>query len=253
MKNAIKTLDFQGTGIQFSADGWINATATAKELGKDRLDNFLASSAFTEYAQVVAQANSLNFSDLQIAKRGGKNTIGAGTFLHPELAVAFARWISPAFAYWCDKQVAALIQKALNAPLLAGQARTKRLLKLGRPVEAIAQRHEGVGSRRVFTDQLQRRGVGRDGFGDCTRAIYAPLFGGSTEVIKKNYGLPEAANVRDYMSAVQLAAVGLTELLSAARIEQQRDYGKHACVETCNRVAKEVAGLLTAQKRIGSI
>lgn len=253
MKNVIKTLDFNGTGIQFSADGWINATATAKELGKDRLDNFLASTSFTEYAQVVAKANSLNFSDLQSAKRGGKNTIGAGTFLHPELAVVFARWISPEFAYWCDKQVAALIQKAQAAPLLAEQARTKRLIKLGRPAEAIAKRNEGVGSRRVFTDELQRRGVGREGFGDCTRAIYTPLFGGSTDVIKKNYGLPEAANVRDHMSAVQLAAVGLTELLSAERIEKQRDYGTNACVETCNRVAKEVAGLLTANRRALSI
>ena len=253
MKNAIKTLDFQGTGIQFSADGWINATASAKELGKDRLDNFLASTAFIEYAQVVAAANSLNFSDLQITKRGGKSTIGVGTFLHPELAVAFARWVSPAFAYWCDKQVAALIQKALAAPRIAEQARTRKLQRLGRPAEAIAQRNEGVGSRRVFTDELQRRGVGREGFGDCTRAIYTPLFGGSTDVIKKNYGLPEAANVRDHMSAVQLAAVGLTELLSAERIERQRDYGTNACVETCNRVAKEVAGLLTANRRALSI
>lgn len=249
MKNVIKTFDFNGTGIQFSADGWINATATAKDLGKDRLDNFLISSAFTEYAQVVAEANSLDFSDLQNAKRGGKNTIGAGTFLHPELAVVFARWISPAFAYWCDKQVGALIRKAQAAPALAQEARTRKMIRLGRPANAIVARNEGVCSRRVFTDQLQRSGVGVKGFSDCTRAVYAPLFGGSTGVIKKNYGLPEAANVRDYMSAVQLASVSLTELLSAERIEKQRDYGINACVETCNKVAKGVAQLLVLNKR----
>ena len=251
MKNAIKTLDFQGTGIQFSADGWINATATAQALDKDRLDNFLISAAYLDYAAVVAQACSLELRELK------KTVVGKGkpqgTYLHPDLAVLFARWISPAFAYWCDKQVAALIQKAQQAPELARTARTRKLERLGRPADAIAQRNEGVGSRRVFTDELARRGVGREGFADCTRAVYTPLFGGSTDVIKKNYGLPETANVRDYMSAVQLAAVGLTELLSAERIEKQRDYGNNACVETCNRVAKEVAGLLTANKRALSI
>ena len=250
MKNAIKTLDFNGIGIQFSADGWINATATVRDLEKGRLDNFLISTGYLEYAAEVARFNSLNSSELKLSKTGRYNS---GTYLHPELVMVFARWISAPFAYWCDRSQAALIQKTRNAPALAEQARTKRLIKLGRPAEAIAQRNEGVGSRRVFTDELQRRGVGREGFGDCTRAIYTPLFGGSTDVIKKNYGLPEAANVRDHMSAVQLAAVGLTELLSAERIEKQRDYGNNACVETCNRVAKEVAGLLTANRRALSI
>jgi hypothetical protein len=39
------------------------------------------------------------------AKRGN----AGGTWLHPKLAVAFARWCDIDFALWCDEQIEALI------------------------------------------------------------------------------------------------------------------------------------------------
>lgn len=237
MKNKLKTLDYNGTGIVFTADGWLNATASAQALGKTDLDNFLRSKPYQEYADVVAQANSVNSTELKKTKQGN----GGGTFLHPEMAVVFARWISPAFAYWCDKQVATLIRLAQESPARIEQARTKRLQRLGRPAEVIAKRNEGVTSRLIFTNRLQIHGVHGNGFQECTRAIYFPLFGGSTDTIKKNYNLPEKANVRDYMSQVQLATLSLAESLAAERIERERAYGNVACINISNQVGQTVA------------
>jgi hypothetical protein len=246
MKTAIKTLDFNGIGIQFSADGWLNATASADALGKERLDNFLASSTYLEYASVVAKANSLEIGELKKARRG---RYGSGTFLHPELAVCFARWISPDFAYWCDKQVPALLQKARNAPALAEQARTRKLQRLGRPESVIAKRNEGVANRLIFTTSLQRHGVAGSGFGDCTRAIYFPLFGGGTDTIKQKLAVPDKGNVRDYMTGVQLATVSLAESIAAERIEKEGTYGNMACTQTCNQVGQAVAQAVRAGLR----
>ncbi|WP_327190602.1 KilA-N domain-containing protein [Pseudomonas libanensis] len=39
---------------------------------------------------------------------------GGGTWLHPKLAVAFARWISPDFSVWCDLHIDALLRGELN-------------------------------------------------------------------------------------------------------------------------------------------
>lgn len=245
MKNAIKTLDFQGTGIQFSADGWINATATVQALAKAGLENFLRGSAYTEYAEIVAAENSVEFTELKRTKEGQKG----GTFLHPDMAVVFARWISPAFAYWCDKQVAQLIQKAQAAPALAEQARTKRLMKLGVAGPVIAMRNEGVTVRLVFTNRLQRHGVLATGFRACTAAIYFPMFGGSTDVIKQKFALPKRANVRDYMTLTQLSAISFAEALAAERIEKEGIYGNLACEQTCNQVGQSVARMLIDTRR----
>ena len=245
MKNRLKTLDYQGTGIVFTADGWLNATASAHALNKPDLDNFLRSKTYLEYAEVVAEANSVKSTELKITRQGN----GGGTFLHPEMAVVFARWISPAFAYWCDKQVAQLIRQQQEAPGRIEQARTKRLQRLGRPADAIAQRNEGVSTRQNFTYQLQRHGVTGTGFRDCTRAIYFPLFGGSTDVIKRNYALPKRANVRDYMSATQLAALNFAECMAAERIQKEGTYGALQCEQTCNQVGQAVARMVVDTRR----
>lgn len=248
MKNRLKTLDYNGTGIVFSADGWLNATASAAALNKPDLDNFLRSKSYLEYADVVAEANSVNSTDLKTTRRGN----GGGTFLHPELAVVFARWISPAFAYWCDKQVATLIRLAQEAPARNERMRTRRMERLGASPEAIAKRNEGVSIRAGFTNRLQKAGCNQDGFRGCTRAIYQPMFGGGTDEIKKKYNLPANAQVRDHMSPVQLLAVGLAEALSTERIERQGDYGNIACEHTCNLVGKEVAKIVVGSRGLSS-
>lgn len=250
MKNRLKTLDYNGTGIVFTADGWINATATVQAFDKQGLENFLRSSFYLEYAQAVADGCSVNITDLK-RKVAGKGK-DQGTFLHPDLAVMFARWISPAFAYWCDKQVATLIRLAAEAPARNERLRTRRMERLGASPEAIAKRNEGVAIRAGFTNRLQKSGCNQDGFRGCTRAIYQPMFGGGTDEIKKKYALPENANVRDHMSPVQLLAVGLAEALSTERIERQGDYGNLACEHTCNLVGKEVAKIIVSSRGLSS-
>lgn len=41
-------------------------------------------------------------------KQGGVD-IGGGTWLHPDLAIVFARWLDVRFAVWCDRQIKAII------------------------------------------------------------------------------------------------------------------------------------------------
>lgn len=46
---------------------------------------------------------------LVVTKRGAP-TNGGGTWLHPKLAVMFARWLDAKFAVWCDLQIGALLR-----------------------------------------------------------------------------------------------------------------------------------------------
>lgn len=94
-------VDFQGSVVQFNSDGWLNATAIADKYGK-RIDHWLANAETKEY---VLKLNTRHFGDLIKAKRG-KN---GGTWIHPKLAVVFARWCSVDFAIWCDEQIDEII------------------------------------------------------------------------------------------------------------------------------------------------
>lgn len=51
---------------------------------------------------------------LRVVKGGSKEQ---GTWMHPWLAVEFARWLSPAFAVWCNQTIyGLLVAKAMPAP-----------------------------------------------------------------------------------------------------------------------------------------
>lgn len=113
---------YQGQSVRFSSEGWINATeiATSHSL---RLDNWLRNKETSDYIEALAR--HLNTSDSRDLIRGQRGR-GGSTWLHPKLAVAFARWISPDFAVWCDLHIDALLRGELTEKQRFDQA-CKRL------------------------------------------------------------------------------------------------------------------------------
>ena len=102
--NIIK--QFNTTPITFNDDGWFNATEAAKAFDK-RMDHYFANAETTAYITALC-ADDLNPRDSGYfvkTKRGA----GGGTWLHPELAVHFARWLDVRFAVWCDRQIRDII------------------------------------------------------------------------------------------------------------------------------------------------
>jgi hypothetical protein len=111
MSNII-TRPYNDFSVSFNDEGWINATEIAAQYGK-RLDNWVSSPDTIEYIATLRvvigeQLNSLESRELKLTKR--KQGAGGGTWLHPKLAVAFARWIDPRFAVWCDMQMDTIIR-----------------------------------------------------------------------------------------------------------------------------------------------
>lgn len=83
-------------------------TKAAKSFGKD-LSHFMRSPATTEYVEAL----SANFADKELieVKRGSGLLPDVGTWGHPKLAVFFARWLSPAFAVFCDAVIDDILNK----------------------------------------------------------------------------------------------------------------------------------------------
>ncbi|QSA97124.1 KilA-N domain-containing protein [Methylococcus sp. EFPC2] len=102
----IIALDYQGHEIGFAETGWFNATEAAAGFGKRPVD-WLALDSTQDYIATLAEISKCEKSSLLKTKRGRHH---GGTWMHPKLAVPFARWLDTRFAIWCDLQIDALVR-----------------------------------------------------------------------------------------------------------------------------------------------
>jgi hypothetical protein len=114
--NNVIPFNYQGQAVRFNSDGWINATEVAKRFGKRPVD-WLKQEETKLYMLTMAEALGLESKvthghfGLVSTSRGGKSP---GTWLHPKLAVVFARWLDMKFSIWCDLHIDALLHGELN-------------------------------------------------------------------------------------------------------------------------------------------
>ncbi|MEY4768010.1 MAG: hypothetical protein RL637_649 [Pseudomonadota bacterium] len=89
--------------VQFQENGFINATAIAKQFNKQPRD-YLKSNRTQEYMKSIKKVLLMEQNQLVKIQNGG-NPQEIGTWIHPKLAVDFARWLDSDFAVWCDMQI----------------------------------------------------------------------------------------------------------------------------------------------------
>lgn len=114
----------------------------------------------------------------------------------------------------------------------------------------IAQRAKGKAVRNKFTSTLAQHGVNKEGFRDCTNAIYKPLFGGDAALVRQKVGVPEKANPRDAMTSMQLSAVMLSEEGASQVIEKQNRRGNIECKDACLQTSSIMANALMEMKKL---
>lgn len=94
------SMEYDGTPVVFNDDGWFNATQAAARFGKRPVD-WLTQDGAGEYIAVLAQQLKCEPASLLKTRRGN----AGGTWMHPRLAIPFARWLDVRFGVWCDDQI----------------------------------------------------------------------------------------------------------------------------------------------------
>jgi ribosomal protein L7/L12 len=96
---------YENISIMFSQDFdktiYINATEIAKKFHKKPVD-WLKTKETQKYIEAVLKAQQLPYDKVVKIVKGGNNPEEMGTWIHKKLIIAFARWLSPEFAVWCD-------------------------------------------------------------------------------------------------------------------------------------------------------
>ena len=102
--NALSVFAYQGNNITFRQGDtmMVNATEMAKPFGK-RPAKWLELPSTQEFLTTL---QNIRKSDILIRTERGVNGC---TWLHEDVALEFARWISPAFSIWCNDRIKELL------------------------------------------------------------------------------------------------------------------------------------------------
>jgi hypothetical protein len=167
---------------------------------------------------------------------------GGGTYAAIHLAVKYAEYLSPRLAL----EVADVFLRYKAAdPTLA-----EDVLERATDEEAlrVAQRTFGRVARNRYTDTLRDHGAKGPDYALCTDELYRKLFDAPSSTLRAKRGLPRKANVRDAMSATELAYVAAGEALSTERIEDENSQGGTECRVATGRSASFIRQAIEADR-----
>lgn len=104
----VKVFDFEGSKMSFEQkDGkvMVNATEMGKAFGKQPVD-FLKTQRVKDFIDELSGMKKIIPTDLVVVINGGDEY---GTWMHEDVALEFARWLSPSFSIWCNDRIKELL------------------------------------------------------------------------------------------------------------------------------------------------
>lgn len=113
VESAIVTFNYEGSPVSFSnGDGvMVNATEMAKSFGK-RPDDYLKTKQAKEFVAELSITKKIVIDDL-VQVRVGSPENGGGTWMHEDVALVFAQWLSPKFYIWCNDRIKELLTQGV--------------------------------------------------------------------------------------------------------------------------------------------
>lgn len=136
MKNELKVFEYEGKSITFdlgNGDVMVNATEMAKPFGVN-ISKFTKDPRRCDIVRLLCERNSLKINDIptgislsiselaelypnfiKVSKGGIVGGVDQGTWFHEDVALEFARWLSPSFAIWCNDRIKELMKHGATA------------------------------------------------------------------------------------------------------------------------------------------
>lgn len=91
----------------------VNATEMAKQFNKTAKD-WLRIQPSQDFIASLSAVRHICPTDLVVVQHGGVPRL-QGTWMHEDVALEFARWLSPTFAIWCNDRIKELMQVGITA------------------------------------------------------------------------------------------------------------------------------------------
>lgn len=150
-ETAIQKFDYEGSSIAFAngQDVMVNATQMARKFGKHASD-WLRLKSTKDFLDELTKMRTTEdtrtgisvLPELVQVMNGGKKD-EHGTWMHEDVALEFARWLSPKFAIWCNARIKELVRTGFTTAAPQPEARTD--------MEVVAE------AFRILTGQVEER------------------------------------------------------------------------------------------------
>jgi hypothetical protein len=241
-----------GFDIKKDVSGNISLTDIFKLSGKGEKNKpaeWLRSEVAVQLIDTLQDILKVGKSHLLIVQKGRTGN----TFANKQLALAYAKYLDPKLHVAVNQIFFERLNEEKN-PELIFQRGIDIYKSKGKDAAWIDERFKGVHSRKQFTRSLARHGVSsQKGFQDCTNAIYAPLYGGNTKLIRAKKDIDSKTSIRDSMSKSELMAVSLAEELAKEAIEKHNMNGTDQCKRACFISSKSVAQSIILSRKNNSL
>lgn len=153
----LTVFNYNGANICFAPDNetvYINATQMAKPFSKLPKDYLKTQPAKEFIAALESQKDYIPFESVKVTK-GGNNS---GTWMHEDVALDFAQWLSPHFKVWCIQR----LKELMKTGKVETQPKTD-LDKIREGYELLIQRVEQLESEKQQLIEAQPQKVERTG------------------------------------------------------------------------------------------
>ncbi|WP_107667986.1 KilA-N domain-containing protein [Cyanothece sp. BG0011] len=187
---------------------------------------------------LLALEKKLNVATNDILKTvRGRN---GGTWGHWQVALAYAKYLDPNLHIQVNEWAKRYVEEEVDPEKGVDRA-VKNWKRQGKTDKWIQTRLENKQVRHQFTSTLQEHGASKPfHYANCTNAINKQVLGGTSKELKQTMGLAKSANLRDNLSRVKVAALGLAEALAEEDIEENQRQGYKQCLQSCDEAGNKV-------------
>ena len=235
----MQTIPLGGQPLKTNAAGLVSLTdlhraaAANEQADGKRKPGDWAREAGAPFIEFVADQLNTRKTGIYVTTKGK----GGGTFAHWQIALAYAKYLSPALHMQVNQVYARY--KAADVTLAA------EIADKAKPADTewLAKRVQSTVARNKLTSTLAAHGVAGRGFADCTNAIYRHVLGGKKSEICAQRGLRKSINLRNVMDAEQLTLTAMSEIVARRRIHQANDRGNVMCERACDAASASVVAL----------
>lgn len=111
-----QVFQYNGSPITFQIGKatMVNATQMAKPFGK-RPAKWLELPSTKDFLSSLCEVRKSDITHLVTTAKGNSSSFQQGTWFHEDVALEFARWLSPQFAIWCNDRIKELMRYGMTA------------------------------------------------------------------------------------------------------------------------------------------